>query len=171
MGSLIPNPNDLEIVDQLNAVFTGTKLTNLRNFVQGANDDFFAPGRSLARISWRLNVFPTSGNKGKGRWLTFLKKILPGSVHDQILAQLRAAVGYPAAINNNCIGIRFWVVYHPKIKSSYELHVDPGAPDASGQYWVTITLKCKAEIDAKEPGDPTTPIADGGEQPPPQPPI
>jgi hypothetical protein len=169
MGDLIPNPNDLQIVDGLNARFTGLELQNLRAHIQNNNDDFFANGRHLRRITWRLNVFPTSGPKPKGRWLTFLKDILPQPIHDQILAELRDAVGNPAKINNACAGVRFWAVYDPTLATPYGLVVDTEAPDANGSYWKTITLTCFAEIPANVQGDPSNPPADNGENGPPQP--
>lgn len=169
MGGLIPNPNDMEVVDGLNARFSGTKLQMLRNHIQNKNDDFFAHGRHLRRITWRLKIFPTSGNRPKGRWLTFLKDILPQSIHDQILTELRSAVGNPAQINNNCVGVRFWAVYEPNLKNNYELVVETELPDANGQYWKSITLKCLQEIDPNVNGDPNDPPGDNGENGPPQP--
>jgi hypothetical protein len=169
MGDLIPNPNDLQIVDGLNARFSGSKLQSLRAHIQNNNDDFFAPGRRLRRITWRLNVFPTSGPKPKGRWLTFLKDILPQPIHDQILAELRDAVGTPARVNNNCAGVRFWAAYDPNLATPYGLVVGREPPDPNGLFWKTITLTCLAEIPANVQGDPSNPPADNGENGPPQP--
>lgn len=169
MGSLIPNPNDLQIVDALNTRFSGTELQNLRAYIQQYNDDFFAPARTLRRIAWRLNVFPTPtpGDPHKARWLYFLQTVLPKNHHDTILATLRNAVGYPGNINNHCAGIRFWVAYDSALaKGQYDVDVDPGDPDpADGLSWMTITLTCGSEIDPNAAGNANAPPADPGENP------
>jgi hypothetical protein len=170
MGALIPNPQDLEVVDALNTRFSGSPLARLRAHIQANNDDFFAPGRRLRRITWRLRAFPVSGgNRPKGRWLTFLETILPANIHDQILSELRDAVGQPGAINNNCAGVRFWATYEPNLAQPYDLVVARGTPDGSGLFWKMITLKCRTEIPINEPGNPGDPNPDPGEHGPPHP--
>ncbi len=169
MGSLIPNPDDLVVIDGLNARFSGTKLQKLRDHMTNRNDDFFAVGRRLRRVTWRLKIFPTSSNRPKGRWLTFLNTILPAPIHDRILAELRDAVGFPGHINNNCVGVRFWAVYDPGMANTYELVVVDEPPDGAGLYWKNITLKCLQDINNGVAGDPSNPPADNGEQTPAQP--
>jgi hypothetical protein len=166
MGGLIPNPNDLEVIDALNTRFSGTRLQKLRDHIRDKTDDFFEPGRRLKRISWRLKVFPSSGIRPKGRWLTFLGSILPSNIHDRILNELRDAVGRPGALNDKCAGVRFWAAYDPNLAQAYDLTVDPGTPDGNGFFWKTITLKCRAEIPANESGDPQDPPKDNGEKGP-----
>ncbi|WP_128923040.1 hypothetical protein [Bradyrhizobium guangxiense] len=169
MGALIPSPNDLELIDALNTSFSGNKLKTLRKHIKDKNDDFFEPTRKLRRIAWRLKIFPVSGgNRPKGRWLKFLKDILTSSVHDKILAELRSAVGVPGAINDKCVGVRFWAVYESALGTPYDVEIYDD-PDPNGLFWKTIILKCKTEIDANEPGDASDPPKDNGEQTPPQP--
>ena len=68
MGGLIPNGNDVEVIEKLNTTFQGNKLANLRRHIADNADDLFANTRHLHRISHRLKIFPTSGARPKGRW-------------------------------------------------------------------------------------------------------
>jgi hypothetical protein len=162
MGALIPNGNDAEVISQLNSVFTGAKLAKLRRHIQ--HDNMFGAGRHLPRISFRLKVAPTSGNRAKGRWYVFLRDLIGPSNQQKILTGLRDAVA-----DSTCVGIRFWARLDPGVANGYDVEVVSEPADASGQHWVTITMLCDHEINPTLPGDPSTPPADPGEGPPTQP--
>ena len=162
MGGLIPNGNDAEVIDQLNARFRGAKLTKLRKHIHDNADDFFASSRRLHRISHRLKIFPTSGTRPKGRWYVFLRDLLGDANRLKILEALRDNVG-----NDKCVGIRFWAQFNTATSPpDYDVEVVQDTPDANGNFWVTITLLCDHEIDPSLPGDPSTPRPDSGEQGP-----
>src|SRR5215813_1963922 len=110
MGGLIPNDNDAEVIDKLNAQFHGEKLSKLRKHIREKNDDFFASDRHLHRVSHRLNIFPASGPRPKGRWYVFLRDLIGDANRIEILDKLRKFVGDPTTANDNlpCQGIRFW---------------------------------------------------------------
>jgi hypothetical protein len=164
MGALIPNGNDAEVISQLNSVFTEPKLSKLRAHIKHTGDDVFGSTRHLARISYRLKVAPTSGNRAKGRWYVFLRDLIGPGNQQKILTGLRDAVANP-----NCVGIRFWARLDPGVPTGYDVEVvrEPNNPDV--QHWVTMTMLCDHEINPDVPGDPNTPPANPGEQPPTQP--
>jgi hypothetical protein len=164
MGALIPNGNDAEVISQLNSVFTGPKLAKLRKHIKYTHDDVFGAGRHLPRISYRLKVAPTSGNRAKGRWYVFLRDLIGPDNQQKILTGLRDAVA-----DSTCVGIRFWARLHPPIANGYDVEVVSEPADPSGQHWVTITMLCDHEINPALPGDPATPPANPGEEPPTQP--
>jgi hypothetical protein len=164
MGALIPNGNDAEVISQLNSVFTGPKLAKLRKHIKNTHDDVFGAARHLPRISYRLKVAPTSGNRAKGRWYVFLRDLIGPGNQQKILTGLRDAVADPT-----CVGIRFWARLDPAIGSGYDVEVVTEPADPDGQHWVTITMLCDHEINPTLPGDPSTPPADSGEAAPPQP--
>jgi len=164
MGALIPNGNDTEVINQLNLVFTGPKLAKLRAHIRNTGDDVFGPTRHLPRISYRLKVAPTSGNRAKGRWYVFLRDLIGPDNQQKILTGLRDAVADPT-----CVGIRFWARLDPGVPTGYDVEVVSEAADTDGQHWVTITMLCDHEINPSLPGDPNTPPANPGEQPPTQP--
>jgi hypothetical protein len=164
MGALIPNGNDAEVISELNSAFTGASLAKLRRHVQNKHDDMFGNGRALHRISYRLKVWPTSGNRAKGRWFVFLRDLVGAATKQKIREGIRDAVN-----DQTCVGIRFWARLDPGAPSDYDVEVVPEPADATGQHWVTITLLCDHEIDPSLPGDPSTPPADPGEVGPPQP--
>ena len=75
MGGLVPSPYDMEAINALNTVFSIPHLTNLRTFMAANDTNFFAAGRHLHRIAYRLKIHPSSnaGNNPRGRWFKFLK--------------------------------------------------------------------------------------------------
>jgi hypothetical protein len=164
MGALIPNGNDAEVISQLNSVFTGPKLAKLRAHIKNTRDDVFGPTRHLPRISYRLKVAPTSGNRAKGRWYVFLRDLIGLDNQQKILTGLRDAVADPT-----CVGIRFWARLDPGVPNGYDVEVVSEPADPDGKHWVTITMLCDHEINPSLPGDPNTPPANPGEQPPVQP--
>jgi hypothetical protein len=165
MGSLIPNGNDAEVINKLNDRFQGNKLINLRRHIKGKSDDFFASDRHLHRISYRLNIFPSTGNRPKGRWYLFLRDLIGDTNRTKILAALKGALD-----DEKCVGVHFWARFNPKTNPpDYDVDISPKHPDANGEYWITITLLCDHEIDAGISGDPSVPPADNGEKSPVQP--
>jgi hypothetical protein len=169
MGGLIPNDNDAEVIDKLNAQFHGDKLSKLRKHIHDKDDDFFARGRHLHRIAHRLNIFPNSGSRPKGRWYVFLRDLIGTTNQNQILDALRNFVGDPAhAVDSHpCAGIRFWARFNPAPNPpDYVVDVVQESPDASGKFWVTITLLCDHEILQSVGGDPSDPDEDGDEKRP-----
>jgi hypothetical protein len=162
MGGLIPSGNDAEVIDKLNTTFQGAKLAKLRKHIRDNADDFFASNRQLHRISHRLKIFPTSGQRPKGRWYVFLRDLIGDANRIQILQALRDSVGDP-----DCVGIHFWARFNTRPSPpDYEVEISPKHPDANGKFWMTITLLCDHEIDAGIQGDPSDPPADGDEHGP-----
>lgn len=182
MGALVPNPNDLQVINQLNGLFSEPRLTTLRNWIAANDPNFFAGGKKLHRIAYRLNLAPTGGANPRGRWFKYLKDFLKerpdGSGrpknHDIILTALDGYVS-----DHNCTGIRFWARYASTELPTgidYKAVVAEDAPDTgSGLYWASITLLCRHDLSggvAPIP-DPTTANgdADPGETAPEQPPV
>jgi hypothetical protein len=168
VGALIPNPNDIEVIDKLNARFSGAGLATLRQFMAANHDDTFNPARHLHRISYRLKIYPTSGSRPRARWFVFLRDLIGGQVARSILAAIAAGVNDWDTTTTppvGCAGIRFWAIYDPTmvVPPDYIAEIETAQPDTNSQYWITITLRCYQEIDPQNPGisDPTTP--DGGE--------
>jgi hypothetical protein len=165
MGGLIPNPNDAEVIDKLNAQFQGAKLQKLRDHIRGTADVFFADDRHLHRISHRLRIFPSSGDRPKGRWYVLLRDLIGDTNRKAILKALRDAVGNP-----KCVGIHFWARFNtrstPPPIADYEVEVIQERPDTNGEFWVAITLLCDHEILASVQGDPSDPPEDPGEKRP-----
>ena len=160
MGALIPSGNDAEIIDKLNDRFQGNKLKNLRKHIKDAFDDFFASDRQLHRISYRLKIFPSTGDKPKGRWYVFLRDLIGDTNRIRILAALKDALD-----DDKCVGIHFWARFNPAPNPpDYDVDIAPKHPDGNGEYWVTITLLCDHEIDPRISGDPSVPPADFGEK-------
>jgi hypothetical protein len=172
MGGLIPNPNDADVIDKLNAHFHGAKLTKLRDHIRSKNDDFFARGRHLHRISHRLNIFPGTGSghsRPKGRWYLFLRQLIGTTNQNKILDALRGFVGDNTNASDNlpCVGIRFWARFNPAPNPpDYDVEITQDLPDANGKFWATITLLCDHEINPGLPGDADDPTEDGGEKRP-----
>ena len=174
MGSLIPNPHDMEVIDKLNARFSGAGLDQLRTFMASHHDDTFNPSRHLHRISYRLKIYPTSGPNPRARWFVFLRDLIGGPVARSIQAAIAAGVNdwdTTTTPPTGCVGIRFWAVYDPTmvVPPDYVAVIEQEPPDENGQYWKTITLRCYQQIDPHNPGipDPTTPDngENGGNQP------
>jgi hypothetical protein len=162
MGGLIPNRNDSEVIDQLNTTFKDAKLAKIRKHIHDTGDDLFASDRHLHRIAHRLRIFPTSGSRPKGRWYVFLRDLIGDANRIIILKALRDNVG-----DANCVGIRFWARFNPAPNPpNYDVDVSQDNPDATGKFWVTITLLCDHEIDPSVGGDTSVPPADGGEHGP-----
>jgi hypothetical protein len=160
MGSLIPNPNDQEILDKLNNRFSPVGLTALRQFMTASGDDTFNASRTLHRISYRLKLHPTSGARPRARWFKFLKDMLGTTNSAKIQKTIRDAVNDWNTNNGvGCIGLKFWAIYDPHLTTDYSVDVYEAPPDADGRYWVTITLVCNHEIVGTENGipDPTAP--------------
>ena len=81
MGDLLPNGNDIDVINQLIVQFTATPFSDLKKYVSSSGDDFlWGHGKSLARASYRLKIWPTSGTKAKRRWFAFLKGYCPARI-------------------------------------------------------------------------------------------
>src|SRR5260370_9555231 len=158
MGSLVPNPNDMEVINALNSVFFDPRLTALRTWMTTAGNDpnLFAAGRHLHRIAYRLNIHPTSGagTNPRGRWFKFLQSFLnerpdgagKAKNHDIILTALDGFVSDP-----HCAGIHFLARYGSgpelPVGIDYKAVVEQEAPDTtSGLYWGSITLLCRHDL-------------------------
>jgi hypothetical protein len=159
VGDLIPSNDDIQIIDKLNNRFTGARLAKIRAQV-AKGDDMFGPSRSLHRIAHRLKTYP-SGNRGKGRWYVFLKRLLSAGNRSKILGYLKVAVD-----DADCIGIRFWARFQAGMPSDYDVEFVQEADDSQGKHWVQITLLCDHEISPGENGEPAAPGPDNGEMPP-----
>ncbi len=178
MGALVPNPNDMEVINALNTLFSDPHLTKLRNWMSGAHGDpnLFASGRHLFRISYRLKVHPThmTVTNPRGRWFAFLKFCLgerpygagQPTNHDIILSALGGFVD-----DAKCVGIHFWAQYGAGVGAglaqipsgfNYKAVVtqEPADPN-SGQYWGSITLLCLHDLPAGAPTVPDPSAANG----------
>jgi hypothetical protein len=174
MGALIPNPNDIEILNRLNNRFGRAGLVALRSWMAASSDDTFNASRRLHRISLRLGIHPTSGPRPRARWFKFLKDLLGKTVPANpglLQTTIRDAVtDWDSATTRGCVGLKFWAVYDPASSQDYRVDVYRAPPDVDGQYWITITLVCRQEIDGNEAGIPDPSNADHGEHGTPPPP-
>src|SRR5262245_50329751 len=78
MGLLFKTPDTTDVINQLNTAFSQDRIDELYSddTVITWFDDNFQPGaKKLWQISSRLGIWPTSGDRGKGRWFVFLKKL------------------------------------------------------------------------------------------------
>src|SRR6478752_2741714 len=109
MGGALPNGNDIEVINQLNAQFTADNWGDLKAYIDASGDDFlWGANKTLARASYRLNIWPTSTSKARRRWFAFLKRILSAQNQLDIQAAIQAA--YVDA-QNNVVGMLFWAQY------------------------------------------------------------
>jgi hypothetical protein len=161
MGDLLPNGNDIDVINQLTTRFTASPFSDLKHYVGSSHDDFlWGNGKSLARASYRLNIWPTSGPKAKARWFAFLARILSRQNQLDIKAALRTAVENTAG---NIVGVHFWAQFDATIaQNTYVVQVTRDPADAAGNVFLKITLLCDHEIPSTEPGDPD-PGPDPGE--------
>ena len=161
MGDLLPNGNDIDVINQLTTRFTATPFSELKNFIRSSHDDFlWGNNRSLARASFRLNIWPSSGTKAKRRWFAFLARILSHQNRVDIKAALKTAVENAAG---NIVGVHFWAQFDATIPhNTYVVQVTQEAADAAGNVFLKITLLCDHEIPSTEAGDPD-PAPDPGE--------
>jgi hypothetical protein len=153
MGDLLPNGNDIEVINQLIVQFTATPFSDLKKYVSSSGDDFlWGNGKSLARASYRLKIWPTSGTKAKRRWFAFLKRILSRQNQIDIQTALKTAVENSAG---NIVGVHFWAQFDSGVAhNTYGVRVTREAADAMGNVFLKITLLCDHEIPAAEAGDP-----------------
>ena len=141
MGDLLPNGNDLDVIHQLTTRFTASPFADLKNYVSSSGDDFlWGNGKSLARASYRLNIWPTSGTKARRRWFAFLARILSQQNKIDIKNALRTAVQNTAG---DIVGVHFWAQFDSTIpQNTYVVRVTRDAADASGNVFLRITLLC-----------------------------
>ncbi|THD61137.1 MAG: hypothetical protein E7813_22080 [Bradyrhizobium sp.] len=153
MGDLLPNGNDIDVINQLTTRFTASPFSALKHYVSSSHDDFlWGNGKSLARASFRLNIWPTSGPKAKARWFAFLARILSRQNQIDIQNALKTAVENSAG---NIVGVHFWAQFDATIpQNTYVVRVTREAADAIGNVFLRITLLCDHEIPAGEAGDP-----------------
>jgi hypothetical protein len=161
MGDLLPNNNDLDVINQLSTRFNATQFSTLKQYISSSHDDFlWGNGKSLARASYRLNIWPTSGPRARARWFAFLRRILSRQNQTDIKTALKTAVENTAG---NIVGVHFWAQYDGTIPhNTYVVQVTNDPADGAGNVFLKITLLCDHEIPASEPGDPD-PVADPGE--------
>jgi hypothetical protein len=164
MGDLLPNGNDIDVINQLTTRFTASPFLDLKNYIDSSGDDFlWGNGRSLARASFRLNIWPTSGTKAKRRWFAFLGRILSRQNRIDIQTALKTATENTAG---NIVGVHFWAQFDATIPhNTYVVQVTREAADAAGNVFLKITLLCDHEIPSTEAGDPN-PGPDPGEKGP-----
>jgi hypothetical protein len=170
MGTLIPSGGDTNVINKLDARFSGQPLANLRTFVSSTDPHFFHPPRHLRRISYRLKIWP---DNLKGRWFYFLKHRLPNTPQNgtTVAVVIRDALRDFVA-DPNCTQVSFHV--QPDVHGTLQgldyradINPNPAAPPANA-YAATVTLVCRIEIPqgVNEP-DPTS--KDTGEIGPDQP--
>jgi hypothetical protein len=161
MGDFLPNGNDIDVINQLTTRFTTSPFSDLKHYVSSSHDDFlWGHGKSLARASYRLNIWPTSGPRARARWFAFLRRILSRQNQLDIQAALKTAVENNAG---NIVGVHFWAQFDSTIPhNTYVVQVTREAADAAGNVFLKITLLCDHEIPSTEGGD-SDPGADPGE--------
>ena len=161
MGDLLPNGNDIDVINQLITRFTASPFSDLKHYISSSHDDFlWGNGKSLARASYRLGIWPTSGTKAKRRWFAFLRRILSHQNQLDIQAALKTAVENNAG---NIVGVHFWAQFDSTIaQNTYVVQVTNEPADALGNVFLKITLLCDHEIAPGDAGDPD-PGPDPGE--------
>jgi hypothetical protein len=161
MGDLLPNGNDIEVINQLTTRFTASPFSDLKRYVGSSGDDFLWSNRkSLARASFRLKIWPTSGTRAKRRWFAFLGRILSRQNKIDIQTALKTAIENTAG---DIVGVHFWAQFDANIPhNTYAVQVTREAADAIGNVFLKITLLCDHEIPSTEAGDPD-PGPDPGE--------
>lgn len=162
MGVLLPNGNDIEVINQLNAQFSITGFRNIKTYMNGANDHFlWGNGKTLKRASYRLNIWPTSDNRSRARWFAFLnpgKRILSQQNHDDIQRAFQTAYQ-----DNSVVGMLFWAQFDANVPpNTYAVQTTRVPADNAGHFFVKVTLLCDHEIGPGENGDPD-PGPDQGE--------
>jgi hypothetical protein len=160
MGALLPNPNDLQVIAQLNQRFAGAQLAWMR--ARYGQDRMFGPGRSLRRSAWRLNIWPTVIAHGKARWLWFLQSGLSGNNQADIKTILEEGINNTSG---NIVGILFDAVADSNLAiNTYTVERQAILADTATQdIFLKIVLHCGSDIDPRQPGDASTPPAEGGE--------
>lgn len=197
MGSLIPNPHDQDVMQNLDATFSDPHLRNLRNRITGhsplppTEPHFFSdPGnaRHLARISHRLKIHPNgppppTPAELKARWQYFLQTLLTdpataaqnGKTVAQVIRealQVFVVTDDPTTGPRNCMAITFSAIPNDGtlpsgINYRADINPDPNLPRPAAPYTASITLMCRTEI---APGvNAGDPNPDNGEVPPVQP--
>ncbi len=161
MGGLLPNPNDLQVIAQLDERFSGDQLIWLRG--QCVSDPMFDAQRSLRRAAWRLKIAPTTGNKPAARWSWFLGKGLSQANQDAIKKILREAMANAA---DNIVGVLFDAVADSDLAARTYTVVRQQIPadTQTDDIFLKIVLHCGSDIDPNEKGDSTRPPPEPGEQ-------
>jgi hypothetical protein len=161
MGVLLPNGNDVDVINQLNTAFNNGPFAKIRNYINTSGDDFLSgSGKSLARASFRLNIWPKSGRKARKRWFAFLGRILSRQNQIDIQAALKTAVQNGSG---NIVGMLFSAQFDSTVAANtYVVSVSQVPADAAGNVFVKVTLLCDHEIDPADAGD-NDPPKDPGE--------
>jgi hypothetical protein len=160
MGLLfnIPSGGDRAIVAILNWQFSGAPLEGLRQHQRSKSENLFDRNHHLARVVWRLGLFPTTGsNRPKARWLKFLRSILPVRVQNKIKSALSDALGDP-----NCSSVTFQAVEDSTAADYNCLRNVVALPNGGNS--VALTLVCPQPVNPDDAGDPSEPPPDPGEQ-------
>ena len=161
MGDFLPNGNDIDVINQLTTQFTTSPFSDLKHYVSSSHDDFlWGAGKSLARASYRLSIWPTSGPRARAQVVRFpSKNTVPPNQLD-IQAALKTAVENNAG---NIVGAHFWAQFDSTVPhNTYVVQVTREPADAVGNVFLKITLLCDHEIPSTEAGDPN-PGPDPGE--------
>lgn len=160
MGVLLPNGNDVDVTNQLNTAFNDGALKKLRDYINTSGDDFLRPGKSLARASFRLNIWPKSGRKPRKRWFAFLQRILSRQNQIDIQTAIKTAIDNSTG---NIVGMQFGAQFDPTVAANtYVVSVSQVPADAVGNVFVKVVLLCDHEIDPGDQGD-NDPPRDQGE--------
>src|SRR5262245_26923837 len=160
MGALLPNPNDLQVIAQLNQRFAGAQLAWMR--ARYGQDRMFGPGRSLRRSAWRLSIWPTAIARAKARWLWFLQSGLSPNNQNTIKTILEEGINNAPG---NIVGILFDAVADNNLAvNTYTVERQQILADtATGDIFLKIVLHCGSDINPNQAGDPSTPPAEAGE--------
>jgi hypothetical protein len=160
MGALLPNPNDLDVIAQLNQRFSGAQLAWIR--AQYVNDQMFGAGRTLRRSAWRLYIWPSSIPRAKARWLWFLSSGLSQTNQNDIKTILEEGIHNTAG---NIDGVLFDAVADSTLRvGNYTVERQQILADTATQdVFLKIVLHCGADIPANQAGDGSEPPAEAGE--------
>jgi hypothetical protein len=162
MGVLLPNGNDIEVINKLNRRFNDLAFSGLKDYVTNSGDDFlWGQQKTLHRASLRLKIHPTSGPRARGRWFAFLRTVLSDANRAAIKNAFQNAF---QDTTGTIVGMQFWAQFDPSVTpaGTYEVQVTDVPADNAGHLFKRVTLLCDHDIGGGLSPDPD-PGPDPGE--------
>jgi hypothetical protein len=166
MGALLPvgSGPDAEIVDRLNALFTGANLTVLRR--HNRTEPLFGANHRLRRVAFRIGAYPARDygtDDAKRKWFFFLHHEVPQATQDAIKRILNDAMTRSAIT-----AVKFSVeensqASHPHLFPSNDEPLPNYLNVAGNNYLVHLIVKAPMDDSAEDPPGDNDP--DPGEQP------
>jgi hypothetical protein len=166
MGALLPvgSGPDAEIVDRLNALFTGANLAVLRK--HNKTEPLFGANHRLRRVAFRIGAYPARDygtDDAKRKWFFFLHHEVPQATQDAIKRILSDAMTRSAIT-----AVKFSVeensqASHPHLFPSNDEPLANYLSAAGDTYLVHLIVKAPMDDSAEDPPGDNDP--DPGEQP------